>query len=302
MELRHLRYFVAIAEERSFTRAAERLWVAQPGLSTQIRRLEAELELRLFDRHTRGVDLTDAGEVFLERARAVLAAAEIARNTGPDLEIGLVGSVRLGLSSEPRWPHACALLDSYARSRPKVEVMLQEAYGGALARDLRDNRLDAMLTPSLFGVGNFRHLELGSEPWKVLVAHPHRLAGSGPLDASALNDEPVVLTGHRDGAGYDEAIRDTLLALGAEPQFVTGGAGPALLKSVQDGVALALTTTEPSGHQGLDARPLTRSAPLSFALFWRSDTPSAALSELIRLADAAVPVTHRPSLRVVAAA
>jgi DNA-binding transcriptional LysR family regulator len=78
MELRHLRYFVAIAEERSFTRAAERLWVAQPGLSSQTRRLEAELGVQLFDRHSRGVDLTDAGKLFLERARAVLAAADAA--------------------------------------------------------------------------------------------------------------------------------------------------------------------------------------------------------------------------------
>src|SRR5271167_2601665 len=71
MELRHLHYFVAIAEERSFTRAAERLWVAQPGLSTQIRRLETELGIKLFERHTRGVDLTSAGELFLECARRV---------------------------------------------------------------------------------------------------------------------------------------------------------------------------------------------------------------------------------------
>src|SRR5246127_4172439 len=78
MELRHLRYFVAIAEEQSFTRAAERLWVAQPGLSTQIRKLEQELGARLFERHARGVDLTHAGTLFLERARAVLAAAELA--------------------------------------------------------------------------------------------------------------------------------------------------------------------------------------------------------------------------------
>src|SRR5207253_6082572 len=110
MELRHLRYFVAIAEERSFTRAAERLWIAQPGLSTQIRRLEAELGVQLFDRHTRGVDLTQAGELFLDRARVALAAAEAAGATGRDLEAGVVGSIRLGIASGAQWRPASDLL------------------------------------------------------------------------------------------------------------------------------------------------------------------------------------------------
>src|SRR6201989_725878 len=99
MELRHFRYFVALAGERRFARAAERLWVAQPGLSTQIRRLESELGVQLFERHTRGVDLTAAAELFLERARTALAAADAARATGHDLEEGLVGSVRLGIAT-----------------------------------------------------------------------------------------------------------------------------------------------------------------------------------------------------------
>src|SRR3954453_7479695 len=134
MELRHLRYFVAIAEERSFTRAAERLWVAQPGLSTQIRRLESELGVQLFDRHTRGVDLTDAGELFLERARTALAAADVARSTGHDLAAGLVGAVRLGIASEARWDRTSALLNAFARERPAVEVTTFESYGGTLLR------------------------------------------------------------------------------------------------------------------------------------------------------------------------
>src|ERR1700754_1881405 len=103
MELRHLRYFVAIAEERIFPRASERLWVAQPSLSAQIRRLEAELGVRLFERHTRGVDLTAAGELFLDRARVAIAAADLAAATGRDLETGVIGRVRLGLASGARW-------------------------------------------------------------------------------------------------------------------------------------------------------------------------------------------------------
>ena len=97
MELRHLRYFVAIAEEGSFTAAAERLWVAQPGLSSQIRRLEAELGLRLFERHTRGVTLTPEGTLVLERARVALAAAQLLPQGHADrrnLEVGVCARVR----------------------------------------------------------------------------------------------------------------------------------------------------------------------------------------------------------------
>src|SRR4029078_7884446 len=120
MELRHLRYFVPIAEEHSFSRAAERLWVAQPGLSTQIRRLEADLGVKLFERHSRGVDLKEAGELFLDGAKAALAAAEVAFSTGHDLEHGLVGSVRLGIATEDGWRALPALLEELARQGPKM--------------------------------------------------------------------------------------------------------------------------------------------------------------------------------------
>src|SRR6478735_1170351 len=128
MELRHLRYFVAIAEERSFTRAAERLWVAQPGLSTQIRRLESELGVELFERHTRGVDLTDAGELFLSRARVALAAAEVAGATASDLKSGLVGSVRLGIATGAAWRKTSAVLERFTQERSGVELTVLEGY------------------------------------------------------------------------------------------------------------------------------------------------------------------------------
>src|SRR6478735_2961986 len=172
MELRHLRYFVAIAEERSFTRAAERLWVAQPGLSTQIRRLESELGLLLF-----------------ERARTALAAADAARSTGHDLGEGLVGAVRVGIVTGSGWPGTSALLGHFGRERPAVELTVVESYAGTLLRDLRDGRLDAMIAPSEFGSAELRHVRLGREPWLVLAGRGHRLAGAGPVAAAELDGE-----------------------------------------------------------------------------------------------------------------
>src|SRR3954451_2603636 len=160
MELRHLRYFVAVAEERSITRAAEKLWIAQPGLSTQIRRLEAELGIRLFERHTRGVDLTESGELLLDRARVTLAAAEAARSTGRDLAAGLVGSIRLGVATCAGWSETPELLATFARDRPDVEVTVSESYAGTLVRDLRDGRLDAVIAPAMFATAELLELKM----------------------------------------------------------------------------------------------------------------------------------------------
>src|SRR3954466_4998644 len=124
MELRHLRYFVAVAEERSVTRAAERLWVAQPGLSRQIRDLERELGAQLFHRHSRGVELTDVGELFLERARVAIAAVDAAGATGRDAEAGVVGTIQLGASLDTSWHLTASVLDEFALTRPRVELTL----------------------------------------------------------------------------------------------------------------------------------------------------------------------------------
>jgi DNA-binding transcriptional LysR family regulator len=299
MELRHLRYFVAIAEERSFTRAAERLWVAQPGLSTQIRRLESELGVQLFDRHTRGVDLTDAGELFLDRARTALAAADVARSTGHDLEEGLVGSVRLGIVSGAGWPGTSGLLGHFGRERPAVELTVVESYGGALLRDLRDGRLDAMIAPSEFGSADLPRVRLGRERWLVLAGPGHRLAGAGPVAAPELDGQRFVVTGHRDGAGYDRLVAETLGALGVTAALERGGPGPAMLAAVAAGDALALTTTPDAAIGGVAARVISPARRVEFALLWRDETPAPALNELIRGAEARAGAP-RPMLAAVA--
>src|SRR3954468_16637352 len=298
MELRHLRYFVTVAEERSITRAAEQLWIAQPGLSTQMRRLEAELGVQLLNRHTRGVELTPAGEVFLERARATLAAAELASSTGADLAAGLLGTVRLGIATEAPAGLAPGLLAAFGRDRPDVEVTVFESYSGTLMRDLRDGRLDAAIAPAAFGSAELPSLPVGAEPWVALAGRGHRLAVPGPVDARQLQAEPVVVTGHRDGAGHDRAVAELLTGLGITPALQRGGPGPALYAAVAAGDAVALTTAAAASGE-LIARPLQPARPLGFALLWSDQTPAPALAELIRAAEAGAapaPVVRRALL------
>jgi DNA-binding transcriptional LysR family regulator len=299
MELRHLRYFVAVAEERSFTRAAERLWVAQPGVSTQIRRLETELGVRLLERHTRGADLTQAGELFLERARVALAAADAAGATGRDLAAGLVGSVRLGIASEARWRPAADLLWRFSHERPAVELTVLEAYGGTLWRDLRDGRIDALVAPTGHASPDLRALELGSESWVVLIGAGHRLAGLGPVAADDLDGEPVAVTGHRDGAALDRAVAELFEELGVAPELVPAAPGLALHAMVARSETLALTTAPDALPMGVIGRTLDPCRTLGFELLARDETPSPALASLIDLAAATA--ARPPATRTLAA-
>jgi DNA-binding transcriptional LysR family regulator len=286
MELRHLRYFVAIAEERSITRAAERLWVAQPGLSTQLRRLEAELGIQLLNRHSRGVELTAAGAVFLDRARAALAAVEEARATGANLEAGLIGTVRLGIATEAPARLTPSLLTAFGHDRPDVEVTVSESYSGTLMRDLRDGRLDAVVGPSAFGSADLRSLQLEPEPWVVLAAAGHPLGRPGPIAAGELDGQSIVVTGHRDGAGHDRAVADLLDGLGVAAELHRGGPGPALYSAVAAGDAVALTTAAAAPADDVLVRPLEPARHMHHALLWRDETSTPAVAELIRVAEA----------------
>jgi DNA-binding transcriptional LysR family regulator len=299
MELRQLRYFVAVAEERSISRAAEQLWIAQPGLSTQVRRLENELGIQLLNRHSRGVDLTPAGELFLERARAALMAVEEARATGAKLEAGVIGTVRLGIGTEAPARLTPSLLAAFAHDRPDVEVTVSESYSGTLLRHLRDGRLDAVLAPSAFGSADLRSLRLDSEPWVVLAAVGHPLGRPGPILAGELDAQRIVVTGHRDGAGYDRAVADLLDGLGVAAELHHGGPGPALYSAVVAGDAVALTTGAAARGDDVLVRPLEPTRSVRHALLWRDETPAPALAELIRTAEAGV-APARPALALVA--
>jgi DNA-binding transcriptional LysR family regulator len=286
MELRHLRYFVAVAEERSLTRAAERLWIAQPGLSTQMRRLETELGVQLLERHSRGINLTPAGELFLERARVALVATDIAAATGRDLEAGAIGSVRLGVAGGPGLALTSALLTQFAHERPGVELSVVQGYGGALWRDLRDGRLDALLGPAGHGGPDLTTLTLASEPWVVLTGSGHRLAGTGPVAATDLVGERVAVTGHRDDAAVDRAVGEVLGELGVVAELVRCGPWPAVHAAVAADDVVALTTAPDALPRGVTARTLAPRRTLPFELVWRDRAASPAVGAFVDLVAA----------------
>jgi DNA-binding transcriptional LysR family regulator len=141
MELRHLRYFVAAAEELHFRRAAERLGIAQPALSQQIQQLEQEIEALLFHRLTRGVELTDAGRVFLEAARAILEHVEQAKAKAQRVARGDQGMIRIGFTGSASFnPIVPSVIQDYRGRFPGIAVSLVESGTSQLVDSLRAGR------------------------------------------------------------------------------------------------------------------------------------------------------------------
>src|SRR6185312_14175772 len=138
MELRHLRYFIAVAEEKHITRAAERLGIQQPPLSMQIRALEQELDVQLFRRQPRGVELTDAGVAFLDRARVILDEVDRALATTRRTARGEQGRVAVGFtSSAPFHPFVPRVIRGFREALPLVALTLDEGGTTELIEDLR---------------------------------------------------------------------------------------------------------------------------------------------------------------------
>jgi DNA-binding transcriptional LysR family regulator len=193
MELRHLEYFVAVAEERHFTRAAKRLTVSQSGLSASVRALERELGARLFVRPTRRVELTEAGRALFVEASRALASVRSAKEAVAAVQ-GLVrGTLAVGAEQCIAGVDVPGLLARFRSEHPEVEIRLRQAGSAALVADVADGRLDlafvALPCPVPDGI---RLLPLGRHRM-VLLCHPdHRLAGSERVRWTDLEGESFV--------------------------------------------------------------------------------------------------------------
>ncbi|MBM7090122.1 LysR family transcriptional regulator [Streptomyces sp. SID9913] len=180
MELRHLQHFVAVAEDRHFTRAAERLMVSQSGLSASIRALERELQTPLFVRTTRRVTLTEAGRALLSEAQGILAQVRAAHEAVAAVQGVLRGTLAVGTEQCIAGVHVAELLAAFRRRHPDVEIRLRQWGSAALAEEVATGRLDLAFAYRTEGDGDhLRSVPLTSEPMTVLCHPDHRLARSG---------------------------------------------------------------------------------------------------------------------------
>ncbi len=202
MELRHLRYFVMVAEERHFTRAAARLNMQQPPLSQQIRALEQELGFELFIRHAKGVDLTVGGEVFLREARDILVRVQQGGLKAARAAQGIEGTLRLGFtSSAALHPLIPKIIRRYREDYPGVDIALNEGSARVLTDNVVSERVDIgiLRAPVADPAGVAYHRLLNEELLLTLPVGHRLLAGKGPVSLRDLADEPLILV-RRPGA------------------------------------------------------------------------------------------------------
>jgi DNA-binding transcriptional LysR family regulator len=295
MDLRQLTHFVAVAEERHFTRAAQRLHIVQSGLSASIRGLERELGTRLFTRSTRQVSLTEAGQVLLTEARRVLAAVEAARDAVAAVQGLLRGRLRIGIMQSMRGlPLAPALADLHA-AHPGVELELRQAASVELAARVRDAALDlafVALPRAPEGVALTRLVEV-----RMALACPagHRLADrAGAVALADLAGEDFVDTPAGWGARILVDAAFVAAGLARRIPFEVGDVGT-LLDLVAQGLGVAIVPAHLPEPDGVRYLPLAGAAPtltISAALPSREGgaAPARVLLELLtaRLRDLGV--------------
>jgi len=220
MELRHIRYFLAVAEERNFTRAAEKLGIAQPPLSQQIRALETEIGAPLFRRVPQGAELTEAGQTFLDKARTLVLQAEEAKRAAQRAARGEIGRLRLGFSGSAAFnPVVPAIIRTFRRTYPEIDLSLMEVNTLQLIEMLHEEEIDAaFIRPAQEDPPGLALCRFAEEPMLVAVPTAHPLARAGATTLSALAEESFVLYPRTVGLGLYEEVMTHCRAAGFEPR------------------------------------------------------------------------------------
>ncbi|QKJ87101.1 LysR family transcriptional regulator [Paramixta manurensis] len=242
IELRHLRYFIAVAEELHFGRAALRLNISQPPLSQQVRKLEQEIGARLFARTNRSVRLTAAGQQFLQDARTILVSVEQAAERAARLHLGDEGELRVGFTSSA--PFIAAVSDALSTFRqrfPNVHIQMQEINTRQQLEPLNDGRLDLGVMRNTPLPETLEYRLLLREPLCAVVHRDHPLASWQQVSIQALSAEPFIFFDARGGTALYSEILTLLQRYHIQP-YITQEVGEAMtiLGLVSTGLGISI--------------------------------------------------------------
>lgn len=287
MELRHLRYFQAVAELGSVTAAGRRLYISQSAISEQIKDLEQELGCALFDRSGRSVQLTAQGQVFLEEARRTLEAAQRAVDVTRRSVRGEIGSLAIGYFLWGTAGFFPRIIREFRKSRPGIRLSLVEMHAtqqiGALEAGNIDVALTRPLQPPLDKI--FRSELLLRDPAVVAMRPDHRLANK-QVKVKDLAEERLVLAERRSNTEFFDNIVAVCAAEGFSPQIVNTSAtwsGVLTLVEAGDGIALVPSGVKTLRMRGLVFRPFASALSAGLAAVWDPRREGAALLEFLRL-------------------
>jgi DNA-binding transcriptional LysR family regulator len=292
MELRHIRYFLAVAEEQNFTRAAARVGIGQPPLSQQIKDLETEVGAPLFHRIPQGAELTEAGRAFLENVRVIPVQAERATRAAQRAARGEIGSIRVGfVGSAPFNRVMPATIRSFRRAYPDVEMSFEESNAMRLIASLKDGELDAAFFRVNESPSDDLQIRLLSEERMVVVLPAtHPAAKSVEIDLVRLRNDALILVPRDAGPSLFDTVMLACRQAGFEP--ILGQSAPQLgsvvsLVAAELGFSMVPESMRQLQLTGVTYREVAGDAPLTrLALAYRRGETSKIVRNFVDLAVA----------------
>ncbi len=288
MELRHLRYFVAVAEELHFGRAAEVLGIAQPPLSQQIKALEQEIGVELLLRTKRSVRLSAAGEIFLAESRKILSQADHAVNAAQRAARGEIGKLVIGFVSSAVYGRVPSIFSTMRARFPDVSLVLQDLSSEEQVEAMKAHRLDVgLIRPPVPAAEPLEVRVIWREPVVVALPQNHRLAGRKSIALSELAGESFLQVPRRYGPGFYDLLMRTCAMAGFSPKIVQEArSAPTIVNLVAGGMGISIipSSLQALQRKGVVYRPIEPPAPTTdLAVMWRPDDPSPALHAFLEI-------------------
>lgn len=294
IDTKSLQVFVAVAEELHFGRAAERLHLAQPPVSQRIRTLEGQLRVQLFERTTRSVRLTDAGEALLDHSRRILASLEEAETVCRAAGTGAVGRVRIGFAGASSHDDLPRLTRAVRRTYPGIELELHgQTYAEEASALVASGDLDLAFARLPIHSPGLDYRVINTEQLLCALPAQHRAARTKTIDLATLSEEPFVTFPAYRGSSLRAVTVSACADAGFTPRIVQEAPDSATILALVAagvGVTITLSTVRHVQRTGVAYRPIrSRPEELQAVLVWRSDNPSNTLQRVLDVAATALP-------------